>query len=380
MKVIYLDENATATPSRVASEMASEWLRGPAANASSVHSRGRRARGAIEESRRHIAASLGVSSRHLTFTSGATEALHTLIGGVLSSGDHVLVSAVEHPAVWGALEGVGAEVEVIPVDAEGRVNPTHFGERCRESTKLAIMMAAQNEIGTIYPVRAIASQLGQVPLLVDAVQAYGKVKINLEETGATFAVISGHKIGAPQGAGVIWARGGAPFQPLLLGGAQERGRRAGTENVAAIVGLGVAAKHLESRLAKMKALRPLREELRGMIKQFGAQRAWALGAFTAVSSESDLTPSWLVHGQLPNTLAVLTPQQPGDLLLQRLDLAGFCLSSGSACSSGALEPSPVVRALGRSEDESSKLLRVSMGVETDPSDIEQLIAHLDELI
>ena len=380
MRVIYFDENATASPSRKANQLAAEWLMGPPANASSIHTQGRRARGAIELSRRQVASSLGVSPRHLTFTSGATEALHTVIMGVLSAGDHVLVSAVEHPAVWGALELVGAKVDVVPVDLWGRVSPADFSRKLTPHTRLAIMMAAQNEIGTIYPLKEVAERLGDVPLLVDAVQAYGKVQLKLEETGATYAVISGHKIGAPQGVGIIWGKDGAPFNPLIRGGSQERGRRAGTENVAAIVGIGAAASEIQERLDQMIEVRSLREILRAHLAMRGEKYAKVIGHFEDLSLESDLSPNWRQHGQLPNTLNLITPHIEGDLLLQQLDLMGFCLSTGSACASGALEPSPVLRALGFSSSESSRGLRVSMGVRSTRSDLEALIAGLDELL
>ena len=236
-------------------------------------------------------------------------------------------------------------------------------------------MAAQNETGTIYPTREVADHLGEVPLFVDAVQAYGKVELYLEETGATYASLSGHKVGAPQGVGVIWCRGGAPFGPMMRGGAQERGRRAGTENVAAIVGLGVAANEIRARLEKMRLVRDLREQMRDDFASLGIDHIEVIGAFNS-SADEDLLPSWRAHAQLPNTIKVITPQVEGDLLLQQLDLDGFCLSSGSACSSGALELSPVLLALGRSEREASRGLRISLGVDSTESDAHSLIRCL----
>ena len=195
---IYLDENATASPDLEVMKAVHEWLVSFPANASSIHSLGRRARGAIELSRRQLAQALEINPRHLTFTSGATEALHTLIEGLLEAGDHVLVSAVEHPAVWGALSKLDVDVEIIAVDSKGHVDPQDFVKSRRSNTRLAIMMAAQNEIGTIYPTKSIAEALGDTPLLVDAVQAFGKISLKLEETWLLCCAF-GSKVGAPSG-------------------------------------------------------------------------------------------------------------------------------------------------------------------------------------
>ena len=370
-----MDENATASPDLEVMKAVHEWLVSFPANASSVHSLGRRARGAIELSRRQLAKALEINPRHLTFTSGATEALHTLIGGLLEAGDHVLVSAVEHPAVWGALSKLDIDVEIIAVDSKGHVDPQDFVKSRRSNTRLAIMMAAQNEIGTIYPTKSIAEALGDIPLLVDAVQAFGKISLKLEETGASYAVLSGHKVGAPQGAGVIWSKGGQSFDPLLKGGAQERGRRAGTENVSAIVGLGVAASRIDQRLKQQVNVAQHREWFRRIIQERFKDYFSIVGDFPHKSNlEAQIfTPNWQDHSQLPNTLSILAKQGEGDLLLQQLDLAGFCLSAGSACSSGALEPSPVLQALGLSEVQASRALRLSMGTKTNIEDLEALI-------
>ena len=371
---IYFDENATASVHPKVRDAAFHWLGGSPSNPSSVHSLGRRARGAIEQSRRQLASALGVSPRHLTFTSSATEGLHTVICGRVSSQDHVLVSAVEHPAVWGALEASGAEVEIIPVNRDGQINPDHFFERKRPNTKLGIMMAAQNELGVIYPVHRVAEALGDVPLLVDAVQAFGKTHLNLMNTGATFAVVSGHKVGGLQGAAAIWAHSGEPFEPLLRGGAQERGRRAGTENVSAIVGLGVAASLMEERLKSMTHVWYQRERLRREVTAWNEVEC--LGNWAEVTQAKDLTPTWRQHGHLANTLCLHLPEHEGDLLLQRMDLAGFCLSSGSACSSGALSPSQTLIALGFSEQEATQGLRISMGASANSHEVDLLIECL----
>ncbi|MAD61898.1 MAG: hypothetical protein CMH49_10380 [Myxococcales bacterium] len=378
---IYLDENATASPDFEVMKAVYEWQISSPANASSIHTLGRRARGAIELSRRQLAQALGVSPRHLTFTSGATEALHTLIEGLLNPGDHILVSAVEHPAVWGALSKLDVDVEIIAVNSKGQVDPHDFVKAKRANTRLAIMMAAQNEIGTIYPIKSIAEALEDTPLLVDAVQAFGKISLKLEETGASYAVLSGHKVGAPQGVGVIWSRGGQSFTPLLKGGAQERGRRAGTENVSAIVGLGVAASRIDTRLKKQVTIAQKREQFRHTIQQQFQEYFTVVGEFLNDPDFEAIIfePNWRQHGQLPNTLSLLAQQGEGDLLLQQLDLAGFCLSAGSACSSGALEPSPVLQALGFSTIQASRALRLSMGPMTSNEDLQALTKQFNRM-
>ena len=358
---VYLDENATATPNLNAARAATDWILGVPANASSVHYAGRRARGAIERSRRQVAESLGVNPRHLTFCSGATEGLHTLIRGHLSLGDHAVVSAVEHPAVWGALESAQVDYTIVPVNREGAISPQHFVEALRPDTKLVIMMSAQNELGVIYPIKEIASAVAPIPLLCDAVQAWGKIPLQLEETGATFAVLSGHKIGAPIGVGVIWSKGGHLFQPLLRGGSQERGRRAGTENVAAIVGIGVAAEELPQRIKQMERVQELRDALQEQVIRELSHEFKIYGAFHNKEQRG--------HSRLPNTLSLGATHIPGDLLLQSLDLEGYYLSSGAACTSGALEPSPVLLALGLTSQEASRGIRISLSPYTTEEEI-----------
>ena len=366
------------------------WLSAPPANASSVHQWGRRARGAIEQSRRQIAQSLAVSPRHLTFTSGATEALHTVICGVLSAGDHVVVSAVEHPATWGALRHVGASVDVVPVNHKGQIDPDDFKACLKPHTKLGVMMAAQNEVGVIYPTYEVAQRLGEVPLLVDAAQAYGKTQLKLEDTGATYAVVSGHKMGGPLGVGALWCRGGEPFDPLLMGGAQERGRRAGTENVPAIVGFGAAANEVKERLEALRNTRNLRDQLRDQLRDIDGVSilgGWAdldhlkSDLEDEINQDSDdvLSESWRgwrTHHQLPNTLYLSIPRLEGDLLLQHLDLQGYCVSSGSACSSGALDPSSTLLALGFDAHHARRGLRISMSPYTTDAELEGFVTCL----
>jgi cysteine desulfurase len=316
----------------------------------------------------------------LTFTSGATEALHTVICGVVNAHDHVVVSAVEHPATWGALRRAQADVSVVPVDRLGRVDPAQVQAALKPDTKLVIQMAAQNELGVVYPTQEIASVIDGVPLLVDAAQAYGKVPLDLSETGATYAVVSGHKMGAPLGVGALWCRDGEPFTPYLEGGAQERGRRAGTENVPAIVGFGVAADEVEERLHRLTVARALLEAARLRLAQESALELLGVWGVLDQHGSSEASGVWRTYRQLPNTLCLRLLKHDGDLILQQLDLAGFCVSSGSACSSGALEPSPVLRALGLDERSARRGLRVSIGPQTSADELQRFTDTLFDVL
>jgi cysteine desulfurase len=222
-------------------------------------------------------------------------------------------------------------------------------------------MAAQNEIGNVYPVRVVADAVAPVPVLCDAVQAFGKLPLSVADLGAALVVVSSHKIGGPPGAGALWTR--LDLRPLLAGGPQERGRRAGTENVPALVGFGVAAAALPERLAAMPRVAALRDRLE---RELLAR-----------------VPGLRVHGdreaRLPNTLSFRVDGLEGDLLLAALDLEGIRLSSGSACSSGSVEPSPVLRALGLDEAAARGGLRASLGPETTDAEIDRLLDLLPAL-
>ncbi len=365
--MIFFDHNATTTPWPAAADAAAAWLRAGPANASSVHAAGRRARAAIEAARRQVAQALGATAADLVFTSGATEALHLAILGRVPAGGHVVASAVEHPAVFGACAVAGARVTRVPVDGEGRLAVADVLAAIEPRTALVAVMAAQNEIGTIFPVADIARAVAPVPVLCDAVQAWGKVPLDVRALGCALAVVSGHKIGAPSGVGVLWAPRALALRPTLAGGPQERGRRAGTENLPAIVGLGVAA--TEAVAASLTATHAV-----------AARRARLRAALTTL-------PGLRFHGaaggpadMLPNTLAFRVDGLPGDELLQALDLEGICLSSGSACAAGALEPSSVLRALGLATEEARGGLRLSLGRDNTDAEVERFIDVFPRLV
>jgi cysteine desulfurase len=355
---VYFDHNASAPMDRAVREGLARHLAAPPGNPSSVHGHGRAARAELERARRVVAARLGVKTTELVFTSGATEALHLAIRGLVPQGGHVVSTTLEHAAVDGALAVAGAEVDRVEPDPRGRLSPKAFVDRLRVDTRLVVCIGAQNEIGSLTPVAEVACLVGSVPVLCDATQMWGRVPLNPYALGVSLVTLSGHKIGAPAGIGLLWVRPGTCLAPTQKGGVQERERRAGTENLLGAVGLGLAAEQIEVRLAEMPRIRALRDRLRAGLEA--------------------LEPSLVVHGEptsgLPNTLSFRVPDLEGDAVLAAFDLAGFSLSSGSACASGALEPSPVLLALGLSARDARRGLRISLGPENTADEVQRFLA------
>ncbi len=345
---IYLDHNATTplAPEALAAMM--PFLQGEFANPSSAHASGRRVRDAVETARRQVGALVGAKPSQVTFTSGATEALNTVIRGV---GGHMVASAVEHPAVLkSALDGTRA-----PVDASGRVDPATFAAAVRPDTRLIATMRVNNETGNLYDTAAIAAAARAVNpavlVLVDAVQAAGRIELALASTGADYLVISAHKMNGPKGVGALITRRGAPpIEALVIGGPQERGRRGGTENVAGIVGFG-AATALPRDDEELSAVdRVLRRHIGGI-------------------------EGLHVHGDpddhAPGTLNVRFDGVEGETLLIELDLAGVSASSGSACATGDKAPSHVLTAMGLTAGQAYQSIRLSCGRSTSRSDVDR---------
>jgi cysteine desulfurase len=362
---IYLDANATTPLLPEVLEAMRPFLVEQFGNASSIHQEGQRARSAVEQARASVARLLGCRPAEIVFTSGGTESDNLAIFGSVRAGDHVLTSRVEHHAVLHAVERLGdrgVEVEFLPVDAQGVVAVEDVRRALRPNSRLISVMLANNETGVLQPVEEIgriAREAG-VSFHVDAVQAAGKMAIDVHSLGCDLLSISGHKMHGPQGTGALFVRRGTRLEPLFAGGAHERQRRAGTENVAGIVGLGKAAECAMEGLrnGELERIRGLRDRLEiGLLEQ-------------ASGVNGGGTP------RVPNTSNLWFETLDGEALVIALDLQGLAVSSGAACSSGASEPSHVLLAMGISPERARGSLRLSLHRQT----TEEEIARTIELI
>ena len=370
---IYLDHNATTPLRDEVVEAMTRALRDCFGNPSSVHAEGAAARAAVERARERCAALVGAAPEEIVFTSGASEANNAALHGALGAagtGAALVTTAAEHPSVEepaAALEGRGHRVTRVPVDAEGRVLEDAFREALAAPVQLVSVLLANNETGVIQDAGALAALCRErgAPLHLDATQAVGKIPVDLAALGADLLSASAHKLGGPKGVGCLVRRRGLDLEPWLRGGAQERGRRGGTENVAGIVGFGVAcelaAGELGVRAAEWGRLRDrlwqgIREKV-PRVRRNGSER----------------------H-VLPNTLSVELEGAEGELLLQALDLEGVAVSAGAACHSGSLTPSPVLVAMGRSPEQARSSLRFSVGHGVSEAQIDRVIALLPDLV
>jgi len=364
MRRVYLDHNAT-TP--VAPEVLAAMLpyfSEEYGNASSIHTFGQHARGAVEEARESVAELLGGRPAEIMFSSGGTEsnnhAIFGAVGAAHGGPKHVITSAIEHSAVLdpcSALEKRGVVVTVLPVDREGVVNPEDVRRAIRPETVLITIMLANNELGTIEPMEEIgkiAAQTG-VTLHTDAVQAAGKIPIDVKKLGVHLLSISAHKVYGPKGVGALYVRKGTRLEPLLYGGHSERDRRPGTEDVSSIAGLGKAAElaltHMKEEGRRIAALRDRLEN--GLLERI---------------------PHARVNGsrarRTPNTTNLTLPFIEGESMVIALDLKGIAGSTGAACSSGAVEPSHVLTAIGLAPEDARATLRLSLGHQTSDEEID----------
>lgn len=362
---LYLDYNAsTPLDERVLSAM-TDCLAGMPGNPSSTHQFGRVVRAQLDRAREQVASLVGVHASQVIFTSGGTEAnnlaLHAVTAGYAPTS--IAVSAVEHPSVLEparALRASGWQLNEIDVDGQCRVLPEHLKEILKSDTRLVSVMAANNEAGVIQPVAQLAdlARTAGAVFHTDAIQAAGKLPLDFAASGAQLMSLSAHKLYGPKGVGALVVDKSLELVPLQLGGGQEYGLRAGTENIAAIVGFGVAAElavdGLQSRAAKMAALRDR--------AQAGLQRYPQVTVFAATAE------------RLPNTLQLAVAGLDGETLLMQLDKAGIAVSSGSACSSGKTEPSHVLMAMGVEAELARGAIRISLGRETTDADIDTLLA------
>jgi cysteine desulfurase len=367
---IHLDHNATTPVCPEAIAAMEHALRASFGNPSSVTLEGSRARALVEQAREQVAGLLAAAPEHVRFTSGATEANNTLLFGLLAPGDHVVTTRIEHPSVSAPLERLaarGVAVDRVAPDAMGCVDVDAIVEALRPETRLVCVIWANNETGAIQPIPELAARCAErgIWLHADATQAIGKLELDLARTPVDSIASSAHKLGGPKGIGALIARDQKAIPPLLVGGGQERGLRGGTENVVGIVGYGaacaVAAAEGERRTA---TLRILRDRLwRGIVERIDDVR-W------------NGDPARV----LPNTLNLEFRGVAGEVLLQALDLEGIAVSAGAACHSGAVEPSPILLAMGRTPEQARSSLRFSVGVGVEPGQIDFVVDQLTRLV
>ncbi len=361
MRRVYLDNNATTPVLPAVFEAMRPYFGEHFGNASSIHHHGQETRAAVERARESIAALLGCRPAEIVFTSGGTEADNLAIFGLVRPGDHVISSTIEHHAVLNSckhLEEKGIEVTYLPVDGRGLVDPDDLRRALRSNTKLVTIMMANNETGVIQPVEEIGKICAgaDVYFHTDGVQAASKVPIRVKEIGCDLLSISGHKLHAPQGVGALYVRKGTTLEPRFFGGSHERSRRAGTENVPGIVALGKAAelaiKGFDS--GETDEMSALRNRLEHAI----------LDSVEAAAVNGAGTP------RVPNTSNIYFDYIEGEALIIALDLKGLAVSTGAACSSGAIEPSHVLTAMGLRPDRARASIRFSLGKQNTAEDVD----------
>ena len=370
---VYLDNNATTRVDDEVREAMLPFLGDSLGNPSSIHGIGRQAREGLETARRQLAQLLHCRPRCLTFTGGGSEADNLALKGVAfarrSRGNHIITSTIEHPAVLAScrfLEQLDYRVTYLAVDADGLVTPDVLEAALDDQAILVSIMMANNEVGTIQPIAELAALAHRHDVLfhTDAVQAIGKIPVNIEELDVDLLSLSGHKFNGPKGVGALYIRRGIELAPLVHGGKQEAGLRAGTENVPAIVGMGKAADLARRSLADHARMAGLRDRL-------------ADGIQTRL-------PGARVNGhperRLANTLNLTLPELRGEALVTSLDRQGISLSSGSACKAGSPEPTHVLIAMGRSEEEAHCSIRLSLSHDTTEEDIDRTLAALDRVL
>jgi len=371
MRRVYLDNNATTPVLPEVLEAMRPFYLEEFGNASSIHHYGQHARAAVEKARASVAALLNARPAEIIFTSGGTEADNLAVFGLIRAGDHVITSAIEHHAVLNSckrLEQMGCEVTFVPVSGHGEIAPDDVRNALRPNTRLISIMMANNETGVLQPVEEIGRIALEADVFfhTDAVQAAGKVPIDVARIACDALSISGHKIHAPQGTGAMFLKKGTLIQPMLYGGSHERQRRAGTENLPGIVGLGKAAEMARQWLesggpAAMAAMRDrLQEDVLGSAEAAGVN---GLGA-----------------PRVPNTTNLWFDFIEGEALVIALDLKGLAVSSGAACSSGAIEPSHVLLAMGLSQQRARSSIRLSLGKQTTQQDIDFALQTVPETV
>ena len=373
MKTIYLDNNATTQVAPEVVEAMLPYFTELYGNASSMHTFGGQIHGRIEMARAQVAALIGAELDEIIFTGCGSESDNTALMSAVECNPakrHVITTRVEHSAILNFgkhLAGKGYRVTYLPVDTLGRLNMDALLESIDDQTAVVSIMYANNETGVIFPIEEIGKMLRARGILfhVDAVQAAGKIPINLKELPVDMISLSGHKLHAPKGIGVLYVKKGTRFCPYLIGGHQERGRRAGTENVASIVGLGKACELAKKELARGTApLAALRDKLEGAL----------------LKSCPDAVVNGDRENRLPNTTSSSFEYVEGEAILLRLNEYGICASSGSACTSGSLQPSHVLRAMGIPYTAVHGSVRFSLSSYNTQSEIDRVIEVLPPII
>lgn len=371
---IYLDYAATTPVSEDVMRAMAPYFRETFGNPSSIHGTGREAHRAVDAARKQVADAIGATPREIFFTSGGSESDNWALCGAAFAqrgrGNHIITTAIEHHAVLNTcrwLEKQGFRVTYLPVDACGRVDPDQAEKAMDEETVLISVMTANNEIGTLEPIREIGEIARRKGVLfhTDAVQAVGAVPVNVQETGVDLLSLSAHKFYGPKGVGALYIREGVRIDSLIHGGEQEGGLRAGTENLSGIIGLGEAIRLAVERMPEnARKTAALRDRLiRGIMERLDGVR------LNGHPTE-----------RLPNNCSLSFRDIEGEALLLRLDLAGIAASSGSACASGSLEPSHVLTAIGLSPETARGSLRMTLGAGTTEKEIDEVIRVLPEIV
>jgi cysteine desulfurase len=368
---IYLDNNATTPLHPAVMDTVERSFRDVFGNASSIHKEGQAARRGIEDARESVAGLIAAEGRDVIFTSGGTESNNAAIFGVAGQDGrhHIVTTAIEHPSVLepvAELERRGHAVTIVPPSRSGVVDPAAIVAALRPETRLVSMMLANNETGVIQPVAEVARVCRErgIHLHCDAVQGAGKIDIDVTALGIDTLALSAHKLHAPKGIGALWVRRGLSLDRHILGGAQERRRRAGTENVPLAVAFGVAAALARERVNGEVNAGELRDALEHRLRAAG---------FSVVINGADAP-------RIPNTSSVTFPGADGEGIVIGMDLSGVALSTGAACSSGRVEPSHVLLAMGLSPEEARSTIRFSLSRFTTAQEIERTVELLREIV
>jgi len=372
-KFCYLDNNATTRPAPEVVDAMLPYLREQWGNPSSAYRFGRKVNAAIETAREQVAALINASPREIIFTSGGTESNNAAIHSALVAHPgkrHIVTTAVEHSATLNfskALQKLAYEATFLPVESDGSLDIHLLHQSIRPDTALVTVMLANNETGILFPLEEIAAICRAKGVLchTDAVQAAGKIPLDVRALGVSMLSLSAHKLHAPKGIGCLYVRQGVPYHPFVIGGGQERRRRGGTENVPYIVAFGRAAELAQASLREGQTrVRALRDRLENSL----------IKSIPGVHRTGQKEP------RLPNTSNLAFEGVEAEAVLHLLDQAGICASSGSACTTGSLEPSHVLTAMGLSPERARSCIRLSLGTDTTEADIEHALKHFPQII